>query len=897
MTSLQLMPGLWYLGSIHRDLRTYGAVSYKDSGAMYNSYLMDIGDGFAVFGSVPQADLQEWIGRIGRIICAENKGTLRYAVLFGTNRDREAAAALLQQYPEITLIGDMNTFARLEGLTEEPFRRVVVRLKRTIALGSRKLYFHPIQEKYATPSLYVMDIDNKVLFTADAFGSDIADENILSSNADPDSYLKAAGKYYRDIFGEKRQRTMKDAVGLAENNGIRMICPSEGLVADSVLHSLYDIYLPKTDGSESGSEAGSERFESSSETCSERSESRSAKAMEAALIFAPGGHVRELAACIRAGIEDAGGLHKDHGTDACITVKGADAGITVKICCLDEMNTEEAVQIAERADALIIGTPSIRGDAAKPVWDVLTSLRKDTAGGKQAAVFSSYHAATDAVVNVKQRLSMIGCEIYMRDLEVQGTPDAAALKNAYEFGYGIGCSVLKIPNDRQPALVRCLVCGEIFDASLGICPVCGVGLEQCVPVDEEEVSYRKDTQNSYVIVGGGIAGVSAAEAIRKRDKTGRILMISAEQTLPVNRPMLTKDMTVAAQEPETLLIHPAQWYEKKNIEILTGMSVTEICPKEKTVKYTEIEENRGIPAESDLKEPDCVNYDRLVYAAGAECFIPPFKGSEKENVLTIRHLTDSARLGKLLDSAEKAVVIGGGVLGLEAANEIMRAGVEVTVLEAAPRIIGRQADSDSAAILKSIMEDLGVSCHEGVAIDEIVGDAKAEGVKLSGGEIFKADFVVVSCGNRANTGPLKQAGAKVERAVVVDEHMRTSIPDIFACGDCCQFEGLNYQLWQEASSQGSIAGANAAGDNLIYANQMLGLSLEGFGTSLFALGDPGKDPGRNYRTIVTTDTVANRHERYWYDGGALQGCVVIGAQEKIPELTDAVRTHRRYEDS
>ncbi|MBQ7371929.1 MAG: hypothetical protein IJW67_08645, partial [Blautia sp.] len=216
MTSLQLMPGLWYLGSIHRDLRTYGAVSYKDSGAMYNSYLMDIGDGFAVFGSVPQADLQEWIGRIGRIICAENKGTLRYAVLFGTNRDREAAAALLQQYPEITLIGDMNTFARLEGLTEEPFRRVVVRLKRTIALGSRKLYFHPIQEKYATPSLYVMDIDNKVLFTADAFGSDIADENILSSNADPDSYLKAAGKYYRDIFGEKRQRTMKDAVGLAE---------------------------------------------------------------------------------------------------------------------------------------------------------------------------------------------------------------------------------------------------------------------------------------------------------------------------------------------------------------------------------------------------------------------------------------------------------------------------------------------------------------------------------------------------------------------------------------------------------------------------------------------------------------------------------------------------------
>jgi NAD(P)H-nitrite reductase large subunit len=242
------------------------------------------------------------------------------------------------------------------------------------------------------------------------------------------------------------------------------------------------------------------------------------------------------------------------------------------------------------------------------------------------------------------------------------------------------------------------------------------------------------------------------------------------------------------------------------------------------------------------------------------------------------------------------VVIGGGVLGLEATSELFRAGIKVTVLEATPQIIGRQADSKSAAILKATMEGLGVACYEGVSIAAIEGEACATGVRLADGRVFPADFVVVSCGNRGNVGPAKEAGIAMERAIVVNDRMETSAPDVYACGDCCQFDGVNFQLWQEAMGQGRTAGANAAGETATYANQPLGLSLEGFGTSLFALGDPGKKPDVPYKTVETTDGVTGRHETYWFFGGRLEGAVVIGAPEKTADITKAVTEHARYNE-
>lgn len=834
MISRQIGPGLWYIGALDEKLRTFGRASFTEAGMMYNSYLMDTEEGCILFGTVPGRYIQEWIDQIERIVA---KRSPVWAVLFGTNDDRKAATALLESFPDLIFVGGTNALYKLEGLVEKEFQKIEVRSHRTLNLGGRSLRFQVVPERFDTPCVYVLDRENGVLFTADAFGAVCADERVLvSSMADRESYFKGADRYFADIAGSRRQKSLKEAVSFAQENEVRMICPSLGPVADCELERLYSVFAPET--------APADQMPS------------------LAVIYEPGGYVSELADCIETGVREAG-------------------DIRIEMCDVSSMSCDEVIKRASGCSAYLFGTAQVQGDASKAIWNIVTSLTRDDSEGKLAAVFTSGESAGNAAENIRKRLAMLGCDLSLWDCQIKGKPDRSLLKNAYEYGYGVGCSILKIPNLRKPTLVKCLVCGEIFDASLGICPVCGVGLEQCVPVEAEDVLFKNDTDQKYVILGGGIAAVSAAEAIRRRDETGSIVMISAEDYLPINRPMLTKDLVTVEQAPETLSVHGQEWYDEQKIELHLGSRATSLDTEHKTVT---------------CDSGQTYTYDKLIYAAGAECFVPPFAGHDKAGVLTIRHLTDSRELQKRMETAKRAVVIGGGVLGLEAASELMRAGIEVTVLEATPQIIGRQVDVETAAILKKQMEAMHVACFEGVSIAGIEGEEQASGVRLADGRVFPADFVIVSCGNRANVQAAKEAGIAVERSIVVNERMETSAKDVYACGDCAQFDGMNYQLWQEASGQGRVAGANAAGERITYANQLLGLSLEGFGTSLFAIGDPGKKTDVPYKTVEVSDSVKNRHEKYWFYGNLLHGAALIGAPEKVADISQAVTVHANYSE-
>lgn len=823
----QLSPTLWQITALEPELRVFGPVSYTEAGSSYNSYLLDTGDGFASFGSLPPRHAGKWVEALGSIA----GGRLNRAVFFGTDSDRTAAKALLTAYPELTVYAGKNTLFQLQ---EHNLRNVEIRNDRTLSLGSKELWFHVLQEQYAVPSIYVVDKSDSILLTADAFGSVCAKAGLVSELVDKTSYCQGAAKYYTDIFGPKRQMAMKAAAKLVRENGISLICPACGPAVDAGLDQLLDLYTAP--------ELHTEQ-------------------LSVALVYAPGNYVSELAEAIKMGLLESG-------------------KVIVKAYDLSAVNRDQILRELPGMDAFFFGTPNVRDDAAKAVWDILTSLQKDDCRGKPAAVFTSSHSAGNAAENLRVRLIQLGCDTNLTDFAIQGMAGKRALENAYEYGFSAGCYLQKIPNPHRPTLVKCLVCGEIFEASLGTCPVCGVGLDQCVPIEQDESLFRNDTKNKYLILGGGVAAVSAAEAIRLRDKTGSITMLSAENYLPINRPMLTKDLGALATDPDSIYIHDMAWYEERKIDIQLGVRAVSLSAQRKSVT-----------ADNGTEYP----YDKLIYATGAECFVPPFPGHDKKGVITIRHLWDSKQLQAKIDGGAKcAVVIGGGVLGLEAASELMRAGLKVTVLEATPQIVGRQIDSGSAAILKAAMNGMGIACYEGVSIAGIEGEEQATGVRLADGQVFPADFVIVSCGNRGNVGPAKDAGVTVERAIVVNERMETNISDIYACGDCAQFEGVNYQLWQEASTQGKTAGANAAGERIAFANQPLGLSLEGFGTNLFALGDPGKKPDVAYKTVETADGVTGRHEKYWFFGGRLEGAVIIGAPEKTGDISQAVTTHARH---
>ena len=254
-------------------------------------------------------------------------------------------------------------------------------------------------------------------------------------------------------------------------------------------------------------------------------------------------------------------------------------------------------------------------------------------------------------------------------------------------------------------MVRCLVCGAVFEEGTEICPVCGVGPEHFVPVEEEAQSFRRDTDLRYLVLGGGIAGLSAAEAIRARDATGRITILSDESYAPYNRPMLTKNMNA---QPETLLVRDASFYEDKHILLLKDLRVASVQAEEKTVT---------------LEDGAKLKYDRCVYALGAEAFRLPIPGSGLPGAFVLRRISDAERISKAAKPGARAIIVGGGVLGLEAACAFLEKGCAVTVLEAADRVMPRQLEKGASALLAAAAEKAGVCLKTGVVIDSVAADS------------------------------------------------------------------------------------------------------------------------------------------------------------------------------
>lgn len=319
----------------------------------------------------------------------------------------------------------------------------------------------------------------------------------------------------------------------------------------------------------------------------------------------------------------------------------------------------------------------------------------------------------------------------------------------------------------------------------------------------------------YLILGGGIAALSAAKAIRENDRSGLIVMISGESGLPYYRPALTKQLLkdISAQD---IAIKPASWYDApgRDIVTLTGRTVTAIDTEKKTVT---------------LADGNILPYDKLIYALGARCFIPPFEGSDRANVIAVRTADDAARVREMAQTAKSAVVIGGGVLGLEAAWCLHEGGLSVSVVEFDARVMARQVDAETSERIARALEEHGVKLYTSASTAKV----DDTGLHLTDGRILPADLVIVSAGVRANAEIAAAAGIKVDRKIIVDDHMRTSAPDVYAAGDCAAC-GISYALWAEAMEMGQVAGTNAAGGSMVYQNVPRPVHFAGFGLEIKA---------------------------------------------------------------
>lgn len=838
MKTLELRDGFYWAGIVDDNLRVFDIIMYTEFGTTYNSYVWKAGDKVVLFETAKEKFFDEYLDKLKEIIDVTK---IDYLIVDHTEPDHAGSIGRLLEYsPQMKIVATGCAIGFLKEIVNHDFTSIAVKDNQTMEIGGKTLRFLVVPNLHWPDTMYTYIEEEQLLVTCDSFGSHYGFHDVLASKVtDQEGYMRATKYYFDCIIGPFKPFMLK-ALDKVRQLDVSLICPGHGPVIDENIDRMYNIY---------------------EDWCTVVNPNRK-KTVIIPYVSAYG-YTKQLAEEISRGIQDSG-------------------DIDVRSYDLVEADQDKVLEELGFADGILFGTPTIVGEALKPIWDLTTSIFAGTHGGKLASAFGSYGWSGEGVPHIIERLKQLRMKV-VDGLKIRFKPGENNLLDAYEYGYNFGCILQKKENPKKKGsrtLVKCLVCGEIFDSSMEICPVCGVGKENFVPVDAEESSFRKDTDHFYVILGNGAAGLSAAKAIRERDKTGSVIMISNEAYPTYNRPMLTKSM-VAELDAKEILVEPEAWYQENNIHLLLEKEVTGIHTDKKEIT---------------LSDGTALKYTKLIYALGSECFVPPIPGTDKPEVVAIRRMSDIEKIEAMLYRVQNVVVIGGGVLGLEAAWELKKARKQVVVLEAAPQIMGRQLDEGASQMLTDISRSNGIDIHAGVQIASIEGESSVTGVKLADGREFPAELVIVSAGVRANVGAAKNAGLDINRGIVVNADMSTSDENIFACGDCAEYEGINYAIWPQALEQGKVAGANAAGDALTYTTVSAGLSFHGMNTGLYAIGDNGKNPNLIYRTVEFKDMGRKQYEKYYFLNNRLCGAILIGDTSKMAFVTEAVEQKKTFKE-
>lgn len=327
--------------------------------------------------------------------------------------------------------------------------------------------------------------------------------------------------------------------------------------------------------------------------------------------------------------------------------------------------------------------------------------------------------------------------------------------------------------------------------------------------------------NHFVIVGGGVAAVHAAKAIRDQDAEAEISILSREDRLPYNRVKLTKGLFTDLHS-EKVLIKKDKWYRDNRITVRTSAHVVSIHPNRKLVMTA---------------DGQSLSYNKLLLCMGANNRKLPIDGAGLNNVHTLRDMNDADGLKDSLQDGSRVAVIGGGVQGLETAWALHEAGHEVTVIEASQRLMSRQLDEKSSDMLKGILERCGVRVILQAGLASITGEGAVTGVTLEDRLHLPCDHVVYSIGIVPDTSLLQDTDLQVRTGIIVNERMETSDPHIYAAGDVAEFGGHVEGLWGSAIEQGRIAGSNMANSLTVYRRPVPVTLFNAFGASLFSMGN------------------------------------------------------------
>jgi nitrite reductase (NADH) large subunit len=348
---------------------------------------------------------------------------------------------------------------------------------------------------------------------------------------------------------------------------------------------------------------------------------------------------------------------------------------------------------------------------------------------------------------------------------------------------------------------RCSICDYVHEGTSppGTCPVCAASADLFEPSESLAQSVSDIDARRILIVGAGVAGLTAAEQARQAAPRAEIVLVTREDAMPYYRLNLTR-MLAQEVDSSSLAMKPPTWFEAERIALVHG----EVIELNLERKFALLRDNRTL------------EFDELVLATGAHAFVPPIPGANKDGVHVLRTLEDARQIEAELRPGSKAICIGGGLLGLETAYGLARRGFEVTVLEGFASLLPRQLPLPAGVLLQRHVEERGIHVMCGAKVKELCGDERVGSVRLESGHELVADLVILSAGVRPNSHLARRAGLEVGNGIVVDDHLRTSHPSVLAAGDVAEYRGAVHGIWPTAFSQGQVAGRNAAGAAVRY---------------------------------------------------------------------------------
>jgi nitrite reductase (NADH) large subunit len=376
-----------------------------------------------------------------------------------------------------------------------------------------------------------------------------------------------------------------------------------------------------------------------------------------------------------------------------------------------------------------------------------------------------------------------------------------------------------------------------------------------------------------VIVGNGMAAARLVDELAKV-ALGRyaIAVVGDEPRLAYNRVLLSSVLAGETQSHD-IELKPATWWRDRGVTLKYGCLATEIDVGRRELK---------------IANEESVSFSRLVLATGSVPLRLNLPGADLAGVHTFRDTRDVDLLLALAAQKKRVVVVGGGLLGLEAAYGLAKAGAPVTLIHLMDRLMERQLDAPAAALLKSLVEPKGIKVLLNANTARIHGERHVEGVELTDGRRLDADAVIFAAGIRPNIALAKEAGIAVNRGVVVDDHLQTAATDIFALGECAEHRGICYGLVEPAYEQARVLARHLADGADAYGGSVVATNLKVSGVSVFSAGDfMGADGSE---AIVLRDIKHGTYRKLVISEGRLTGAVLVGDVSDALWYLELIRT-------